>query len=135
VPAASGRRIFARRLTLIPVLAVLGLSSLALGGCELGGGDDDDAVATKPTTTAKEATTEPSGNAGQATTPPSTTTTTTTTPESGGTGTPPPDSGGTGAPPGTYDPEKDVEGHDIPPPPGSPAEQFEKECAENPEIC
>ena len=34
-----------------------------------------------------------------------------------------------------YDQEQDVEGNDIPPPPGSPAAQFEKECAEHPVIC
>ena len=34
-----------------------------------------------------------------------------------------------------YNPEQDVEGNDIPPPPGSPAAQFEKECAAHPGIC
>ena len=34
-----------------------------------------------------------------------------------------------------HDPQRDVEGNDIPPPPGSPAAQFEKECAEHPVIC
>lgn len=34
-----------------------------------------------------------------------------------------------------YDPEQDVEGNDIPPPPGSPAAQFEKQCAVHPGIC
>jgi hypothetical protein len=34
-----------------------------------------------------------------------------------------------------HDPQPDVEGNDIPPPPGSPAAQFEKECAEHPVIC
>jgi hypothetical protein len=34
-----------------------------------------------------------------------------------------------------YDPERDVEGNDLPPPPGSPAAKFEKECAEHPVIC
>lgn len=34
-----------------------------------------------------------------------------------------------------YDPEKDVEGNDLPPPPGSPAAKFEKQCSERPTIC
>jgi hypothetical protein len=36
---------------------------------------------------------------------------------------------------GAYDPEQDVEGNDLPPPPGSPAAQFEQECAAHPVIC
>jgi hypothetical protein len=36
---------------------------------------------------------------------------------------------------GEHDPQRDVEGNDIPPPPGSPAAQFEKECAQHPVIC
>ena len=41
-----------------------------------------------------------------------------------------PSTGGEAAPPPT-----DSEDNDIPPPAGSPAEQFEQACEENPEIC
>ena len=36
---------------------------------------------------------------------------------------------------GRHDSEQDVEGNDLLPPPGSPAEQFEKQCSAHPEIC
>jgi hypothetical protein len=132
VRAARGRRVLARRLTPILALALIGVSGVALGGCDLSGGDGDDTVATTPTTTETSPTAPPAGDGEGPTQPAPTTTNTTTPPGSGGAEAP---SGGTGAPQESYDPEKDVEGHDIPPPPGSPAEQFEKECAENPGIC
>jgi hypothetical protein len=34
-----------------------------------------------------------------------------------------------------YNPELDVEGNDLPPPPGSPAAKFEQHCIEHPAIC
>jgi hypothetical protein len=48
---------------------------------------------------------------------------------------------GTVTPPPETDPEnlptepEDSPGNDVPPPPGSPAEQFENFCDENPEAC
>jgi hypothetical protein len=36
---------------------------------------------------------------------------------------------------GRHDSEHDVEGSDLPPPPGSPAEQFEQQCSLHPAIC
>ena len=128
-PDRSGLR---SRAAVWAVLAVLGVGGALFAGCDVGGsGDDDDeeTVATTSTTdtdtdtettdtTEKEAT-APSGTGNeQAGSEPTTTTTT-------------PDQGGGGA----YDPEQDVEGNDLAPPKGSPAEQFEKECKENPGIC
>jgi hypothetical protein len=44
--------------------------------------------------------------------------------------------GGSGGPGGSYDAERpDVEGNDVPPPPGSPAERFERTCERNPREC
>ncbi len=110
------------------VVAVLGVGGAALPGCDLTGSDEEDTVATTPTTTGTDATapTAPSsqngggGGGGEDQTPADTGP---TVPESGGVGSE------------DYDPEQDVPGHDIPPPPGSPQEQFEQECAENPGIC
>jgi hypothetical protein len=109
-------------------VAVLGMSGAALPGCDLTGSDDEDTAATTPTTTETDAK-APTGPSGQ---------------NGGGggggddqtpadTGPTVPESGGVGG--DEYDPEQDAPGHDIPPPPGSPQEQFEQECAENPGIC
>jgi hypothetical protein len=110
----------------IAVWAAVGAVALAGGafsGCDILGGDGEETVATTPTTTGTEAT----GTAA----PPAVAGEGSTVPEGGGTE---PPSGGTGAPQ-DYDPEQDVPGNDIPPPPGSPQAQFEQECAQNPEIC
>jgi hypothetical protein len=107
-------------------VAVLGVASATLAGCDVTG-DDDESVATTPTT--PTTTDTATGSApGPGTTEESVTGEGQSEPTE-------PTSGGTEAPEAAYDPEQDVEGHDIPPPKGSPAEQFEKECAENPEIC
>jgi hypothetical protein len=40
------------------------------------------------------------------------------------------------APTGTYNPNApDSPTNDVPPPPGSPQEQFEQQCRQNPEAC
>jgi hypothetical protein len=119
----------ARRLALLAAVAVLGLGGGALGGC---GDDDEETAATTPTTTETEADvpTPPPDESGEG--------------DGGGsdqtpadTGTTVPESGGVGA--DDVDPEQhageDTEQNDLPPPPGSPAEQFEQECEANPEIC
>jgi hypothetical protein len=44
--------------------------------------------------------------------------------------------GGSGGAGGSYDAERpDAEGNDVPPPPGSPAERFERTCERNPREC
>jgi hypothetical protein len=131
--AAPGRSAGARRPAAWAAIAVLGLAGTAVGGCDLSGSDED-TVAETPTTTSKTGTTEATTTESQGGEPPTPTTTTTTPPGSGDTGAPP-ESGGTGAPQGKYDSEKDVEGHDIPPPPGSPAEKFEQACDQDPALC
>ena len=103
---ASGRRRWAA--------IALAAGALAVAGC---GEDDDQPETTNPevektTTTAPDTTGTGTGTA----------TGTTTTP--GGSG---------GLSPG--DQERDTEGNDIPPPPGSAAERFEERCEKNPESC
>ena len=52
--------------------------------------------------------------------------------DSGGSGR----SGGSEEAGGSFDPERpDAEGNDVPPPPGSPAERFERTCERNPREC
>jgi hypothetical protein len=108
-------------------VALLGLGGAALGGC---GDDDEETAATTPTTTDTEANgpTGPSdqqvgGGGDGGGDDPTPADTGTTVPESGGVGV------------NEHDPEQDTEQNDLPPPPGSPAEQFEQECEANPEIC
>jgi hypothetical protein len=121
-------------------LAAAAILALGIAGVALGCGDDDDepvAVTTTPTTGATGADESVSaGNddgtgddqpADQAPTEGG------SAPTDTGTETPPPSSGGSGG--STYDPEQDSPENDVPPPPGSPAEQFEQECEQNPEIC
>ncbi len=96
-----------------------------LGGC---GGDDEKAAGTD-TTTAPEATV-PSETVPQPTPRPR--------PEPGVTPSAPPatgdpDSGGSPVPPAA--PAPDSPRNDRPPPPGSPAERFERECEANPDAC
>jgi hypothetical protein len=44
--------------------------------------------------------------------------------------------GGSGGSGRDYDPRRpDTPSNDVPPPPGSPAERFERECEDNPEAC
>jgi hypothetical protein len=124
----------ARRFALLAAVTVLGLGGAVLAGC----GDDEETAST-PTTTDAEATgpTGPSdqaggggggGGGGEDQTPADTGP---TVPESGGVGADDHDAEqDTG-----HDPEEDTEENDVPPPPGSPAEQFEQECEANPEIC
>jgi hypothetical protein len=130
--ARSARGGPAPRFALLAAVAVLGLGGTALAGC----GDDEETAATTPTTTDTEATgpTGPSDQSGgggggavggEDQTPADTGP---TVPESGGVGADDHD-----AEQGT--PEEDTEENDVPPPPGSPAEQFEQECEAHPEIC
>jgi hypothetical protein len=123
----------ARRFALLAAVAVL------LGGAALAGCGDDEETASTPTTPDAEATgpTGPSdqaggggggGGGGEDQTPADTGP---TVPESGGVGA---DDHGAEQETG-HDTEEDTEENDVPPPPGSPAEQFEQECEANPEIC
>src|SRR5215216_2744699 len=113
------------RLALLAAVAAIGLGAAALAGC----GDDEETVATTTTTTTETGTTE-------TTAPPEQTGGgggTTDDPTPADTGPTVPESGGVGA--DDHQSEQDVEGNDVPPPPGSPAEQFEQECEAHPEIC
>jgi hypothetical protein len=115
------------RLALLAAVAAIGLGAAALAGC----GDDEETVATTtPTTTGTgtgttETTAPPeqTGGGGGTTDDPTPADTGPTVPESGGVGA------------DDHQSEQDVEGNDVPPPPGSPAEQFEQECEAHPEIC
>jgi hypothetical protein len=113
----------------------LGIGGTALAAC--GGDDEPTAATTTPTTTgaagdgdsegtAQVEDTNEGGTVDQAPAPEA------PAPTDTGSGSAPPSSGGT---PPAYDPEQDSPENDIPPPPGSPAEQFEQECEQNPEIC
>ncbi len=84
------------------------------------GGDDEEEPLTAPELTVPRST------------EPETTEQDTTSDQTQPAPTPEPDSGGTPAP--TPEP-KDSPQNDQPPPPGSPAERFEKFCEENPGAC
>jgi hypothetical protein len=101
-------------------LAVTALvTGLAIAGC----GGDDSGETTAPPTVSIPPITSPI---------PATTTTapTTTTTPKGTTG-----NGGTGAPNRANPNEPDSATNDVPPPPGSPQEKFEKQCEQNPQAC
>ena len=101
-----------RRLALALLLPALVLGA---GGC----GDDDEE--TTPSVTVPAAT----ETAPETTIAPATTTESTTTTKTEKTG---------GTP--SYSPSKpDTPANDIPPPPGSPQEAFEKQCEQNPSAC
>jgi len=94
------------------------LIGLAIAGC---GGDDSDET-TAPTVSIPAIT---SPIAPTTTTPPASTTTTTPTDAT---------TTGKGAKP--VNPKApDSETNDVPPPPGSPQEAFEKQCEQNPAAC
>ncbi len=97
------------RLALGPIAVIAALALGAAAGC---GGDDDGDEVTVPEITIP-AETE---------TAPETTPTPTTEDPSGGTGTPDPA-------------QPDSPENDVPPPPGSPQEAFEKFCEQNPGAC
>jgi hypothetical protein len=119
-----------RALGRLAVAAVLALASgVSLPAC----GGDDDPVATTPTATGPTGPEESQGSEDSAGNEPK---------PGGGSGEPDADTptGGEPAPPDSETPgppasEDDTEEHDVPPPPGSPAEQFEQECEAHPEIC
>jgi cell division protein FtsN len=105
--------------------AVVALLAIAVPGC----GSDDEPATTSTTSTATGPTgpeerpghgSKPDGDAEGAISPSPAPSTPQTTPSTGGETAPPPE---------------DSEENDIPPPAGSPAEQFEQACEENPEIC
>jgi hypothetical protein len=97
---------------LIPLVVAIGLIA---AGC---GGDDSGEPASVPSVTLPAVTAPvPTSTAPAITTPPATTTTT-------GRGTT------------TYNPNlPDSETNDVPPPKGSPQEQFEQQCKQNPSAC
>lgn len=101
---------------------------LALGGGAVGCGGDDEESAAQTTTTTTEAqttqATQPSGDDGDGNVNPEQ-----EDPTPADTGPTVPETGGVGVE------EQDTEENDTPPPPGSPAEQFEQECEQHPEIC
>ena len=103
-----------RRLALALLLPALVLGA---AGC----GDDDEE--TTPSVTAPASTsTAPATSTAPVTTTEPTTTTKTGTEKTGGTP--------------SYDPAKpDTPANDVPPPPGSPQEAFEKQCEQNPSAC
>jgi hypothetical protein len=109
-------------------LAALTLAAgLPVAGC---GNDDSSDTVSSPTaapTTSSTTTRE--------TTTATTTSTPTTTPQSTTTTSTPSGSGGGSG--GTKPPRSDEDrpGHDVPPPPGSPAEQAEQFCDEHPGAC
>jgi hypothetical protein len=105
---SPGRRRLALAL-LFPALA------LGTGAC---GGDDEE---TAPSVTVP-ASTETAPATTTTTAPVTTTETTTGTGKTGGTP--------------SHDPAKpDTPANDVPPPPGSPQEAFEKQCEQNPSAC
>jgi hypothetical protein len=112
------------------VIRGLALASLVAGLALAGCGDDDDSAETTPPTVSIPAVTSPI----PATTTAPATTTTPTGPTGGGTGgTSAP---GEGSPPKGANPKRpDTEANDVPPPPGSPQEAFEKQCEQNPAAC
>jgi hypothetical protein len=101
------------RATLAALCAALSLAALPVVGC----GDDDDETTSSVTTTTEEPAPQDE-----------TTTTTESGDDSGG------GSGGT-APGGGGGYGQDREGNDVPPPEGSPAEEAEQTCLENPGAC
>lgn len=120
-----------RRVALIAAAAVL---TGVLAGVVLAGGDGDNS-SNDPVTTPEltvpgesgqlsdEGATGSDGASGE--------TGPTGSSDGGGAATPPPtdqDSGGTPAP-------QDSQQNDVPPPPGSPADKFEKFCEQNPGAC
>jgi hypothetical protein len=99
----------------IPLLALALL--LGAAGC---GGDDEDDTASVPSTSVSTTEQPTVPAAAEATTPPAPTTT--KTEKTGGTP--------------SYDPGKaDTPENDVPPPPGSPQEAFERQCEQNPAAC
>jgi hypothetical protein len=115
-------------------LAALAAMTLAAGlpvaGC---GGDDSptDTVTTPaaPATTSSTTTRETTTTTTTSSSPTTTTRSTTTTSSSSGNA----NHGSGGTKPS--DGDHDRPGHDIPPPPGSPAEQAEQFCDEHPGAC
>jgi hypothetical protein len=113
-----------RAAALWAVVIVLALGGGAVAAC---GGDDEEPAAQTTTTTTEAQTTQatqPSGDAGEGDVSPEE-----EDPTPADTGPTVPETGGVGVE------EQDTEENDLPPPPGSPAEQFEQECEQHPEIC
>jgi hypothetical protein len=111
------------------VIKGLALASLVAGLALAGCGGDDDSGETTPPSVSIPAVTSPI----PATTTPPPTTTTPTGPTGGSGGTSPPS--GETPPSGATPKRPDSEANDVPPPPGSPQEAFEKQCEQNPAAC
>jgi hypothetical protein len=140
--STAGRAGLTRHVGVWAAVVALGVGGTAFAGC--GGDDDDQTAATTPDTTTTEA------EAKEPKPPPGSEDTGSEQPSSdyGGnegvagegdptpadTGSPVPESGGVGVD-DTSEPEEDTEKHDVPPPPGSPAEAFEQACDADPELC
>jgi hypothetical protein len=106
------------------VVIVLAVGGATVAGC---GGDDEEPAAQTTTTTTEDETTQdtqPSGDDGEGDVSPEE-----EDPTPADTGPTVPETGGVGVE------EQDTEENDLPAPPGSPAEQFEQECEQHPEIC
>ena len=108
-------------------LSLVCLLLVPVAGC--GGGDED--VRSTQTTTTRTEETVPDRTAPAETAP---------APATPAPAVPPPPDGGHdretgGAPAPTPTPTPDTPENDRPPPPGSPAERFERECEEKPELC
>jgi hypothetical protein len=117
-------RAFRRGTALGAVVLIVALAGAGVAGC--GGDDDEPAAATATTTTEAQTTqaTQPSGDGREGEVAPEE-----ADPTPADTGPTVPETGGVGVD------EQDTEENDIPPPPGSPAEEFEQQCEQNPEIC
>lgn len=105
----------------------LAVTTLALGLAIAGCGGDDSG----------ETTTEPTVSIPPITSPIPATTVAPTTTGSTSTGTSGNDNGNGGSgPPNRANPNQpDSATNDVPPPPGSPQEAFEKQCEQNPQAC
>ncbi|HSD24232.1 MAG TPA: hypothetical protein VLB79_07895 [Solirubrobacterales bacterium] len=108
------------------MIGALALASIAIGLLASGCGGDSSGETTQPTVSIPAITSPIPATSGTA---PAATTTTATSPKSG-------DGNGGSGPPKRANPNKpDSATNDVPPPPGSPQQAFEKQCEQNPQAC
>ena len=108
------------------MIRALALASFAIGLLASGCGGDGSREATQPAVSIPAITSPIPAPTGSA---PAATTTTATSPKTGN------GNGGSG-PPNRANPNKpDSATNDVPPPPGSPQQAFEKQCEQNPQAC